>query len=161
MRQAVDEALSSVRRLAAGLRPAILDDLGLIPALMWLVEDFRERSGLAVTLRSNPEDASFNDDASTAIFRIVQEGLTNVIRHAKGATQVLIELKCTAGMCDLSIRDNGQVNASLSPRAPGRDSSGLAGIRQRTRRLGGSVSIGVHPGGGFMIQLTVPRRSVE
>ncbi|WP_156923777.1 sensor histidine kinase [Burkholderia sp. WSM2232] len=141
--------------------PAILDDVGLVPALMWLVEDFRERSGLSVILHSKPEDAAFNDDASTAIFRIVQEGLTNVVHHAKGATQVVIELTCTAGMCDLSILDNGQTSTSLSPRAPGRDSSGLAGIRQRTRHLGGSASIAAHPEGGFMIQIWVPRRSVE
>jgi len=161
MRKAVDEAVFSVRRLAAGLRPTILDDLGLIPALTWLVDDFRARSGLSVTLRSDAGEAAFNDQASTAIFRIVQEGLSNVVRHAKGATQVVIELTCTTGMCDLLIHDNGHGTSSRTHDERGPRSSGLAGIRERTLRLGGTASIGAHPDGGFLIHLTVPRRSIE
>lgn len=162
MREAVDHAIGSVRRLAAGLRPAVLDDLGLLPALEWLVDDFRQRSRLSIGMATNAEDVMFNDAASTAIFRIVQEALTNVVRHAHRATAVDVALICTTTMCDVSIRDNG-TGIEASPDAKeGRPSpSGLAGIRDRVRRLGGSVVIGSEAGGGFAIRLSVPRDAVE
>lgn len=162
MRQAVDHAIGSVRRLAAGLRPAVLDDLGLLPALEWLVDDFRQRTRLHITITSNADDIVFNDAASTALFRIVQEALTNVVRHAHRATTVAIELVCTAALCDLAIRDNGTGIENPESKDEGRPSpSGLAGIRDRVRRLGGSVSIGSEAGGGFAIRLSVPRDAVE
>lgn len=162
MRDAVDHAIASVRRLAAGLRPAVLDDLGLLPALEWLVDDFRQRSRLSIDIASDAQDVVFNEAASTAIFRIVQEALTNVVRHAHRATAVSIEFMCTATMCDVAIRDNGVALESGSAGAEGRPSpSGLAGIRDRVRRLGGSVSIGSEPSGGFAIRLSVPRDAVE
>jgi PAS domain S-box-containing protein len=161
MREAVDHAIASVRRLAAGLRPAVLDDLGLLPALEWLVEDFRQRSRLSIDMISNAEGIVFNDAASTAIFRIVQEALTNVVRHAQRASAVSIELTINALTCDVSIRDNG-VASEPQPRGnEGRPSpSGLAGIRERVRRLGGSVAIGSETDGGFSIRLSVPREAV-
>ena len=160
MRDAVDHAIASVRRLAAGLRPAVLDDLGLLPALEWLIDDFRQRSRLSIGMATNAEDVVFNDAASTAIFRIVQEALTNVVRHAHGATAVDVALICTATMCDVAIRDNGTgIDAAADEQ--GRPSpSGLAGIRDRVRRLGGSVVIGSETGGGFAVRLSVPRDAV-
>lgn len=161
MREAVDHAIASVRRLAAGLRPAVLDDLGLLPALEWLIDDFRQRSRLSIGIATNAEDVVFNDAASTAIFRIVQEALTNVVRHAHGATAVDVALICTATMCDVAIRDNGRgIDAAADEQ--GRPSpSGLAGIRDRVRRLGGSVVIGSETGAGFAVRLSVPRDAVE
>jgi PAS domain S-box-containing protein len=162
MREAVDHAIGSVRRLAAGLRPAVLDDLGLLPALEWLVDDFRQRSRLRISITSNADDVVFNEAASTALFRIVQEALTNVVRHAHRASAVNIELVCTPALCDLAIRDNGTGIDNRSDAHDGRPSpSGLAGIRDRVRRLGGSVSIGSEAGGGFAIRLSVPRDAVE
>ncbi len=164
MREAVDHAIGSVRRLAAGLRPAVLDDLGLLPALEWLVDDFRQRSRLRISISSNADDIAFNDAASTALFRIVQEALSNVVRHARRASTVNIELVCTAALCDLAIRDNGRgiENNASSAEDEGRPRpSGLAGIRDRVRRLGGSVSIGSEAGGGFAIRVSVPRDAVE
>ncbi|WP_425452798.1 PAS domain-containing sensor histidine kinase [Trinickia dinghuensis] len=162
MRDAVDHAIGSVRRLAAGLRPAVLDDLGLLPALEWLVDDFRQRSHLRIGITSNADDVEFNEAASTAIFRIVQEGLTNVVRHAHRATIVDIELICTAVTCEVSIRDNGRAIETPAGGDEGRPRpSGLAGIRDRVRRLGGSVSIGSEAAGGFAIRLSVPRDTVE
>nr|WP_233217410.1 PAS domain S-box protein [Trinickia dabaoshanensis] len=161
MREAVDHAIASVRRLAAGLRPAVLDDLGLLPALEWLVDDFRQRSRLSIDIVSNAEDVVFNDAASTAIFRIVQEALTNVVRHAHGATTVEIELICTSTMCDVAISDNGSGIDTTDPHVGRPSPSGLAGIRDRVRRLGGTVVIGSVAGGGFAIRLSVPREAVE
>ena len=162
MREAVDHAIASVRRLAAGLRPAVLDDLGLLPALEWLVDDFRQRSRLSIGISTNAEDVVFNEAASTAIFRIVQEALTNVVRHAHGATAVDIALICTPTMCDVAIRDNGRRIEAEAEVGDGRPSpSGLAGIRDRVRRLGGSVVIGSEASGGFAIRLSVPRDAIE
>ena len=161
MRDAVDHAIASVRRLAAGLRPAVLDDLGLLPALEWLVDDFRQRTRLRIDLISNAEGIVFNDAASTAIFRIVQEALTNVVRHAHRANAVDIELTINALTCNISIRDNGAGIEHQPGGNEGRPSpSGLAGIRERVRRLGGSVAIGSETDGGFSIRLSVPREAV-
>jgi len=161
MRDAVDHAIASVRRLAAGLRPAVLDDLGLLPALEWLADDFRQRSQLLIDIASNAEGVRFNERASTAIFRIVQEALTNVVRHAHRATKVDIQLMCGAATCEVAIRDNGSGIQNATDGGEGRPSpSGLAGIRDRVRRLGGSVAIGNDAGGGFSIRLTVPREAV-
>ncbi len=162
MREAVDHAIASVRRLAAGLRPAVLDDLGLLPALEWLVDDFRQRSRLDIDITTNAEDMAFNEAAATAIFRIVQEALTNVVRHAHAATAVHVELTCAGSTCSVAIRDNGvglEPAADCSERRP--SPSGLAGIRDRVRRLGGSVSIGPEAGVGFVVHLSVPREAVE
>jgi PAS domain S-box-containing protein len=161
MSAAIDQTIASVRRIAAGLRPAVLDDLGLVPALEWLVADFRLRSGLRVLLRIDTQDVVFNDESATALFRIVQEGLTNIARHAKGVTEVTIDLTCTVGMCNLSILDDGVelAHPNLTAHTPG--SSGLVGIRERARRLGGTALIGADPAGGFRIALSIPRRAVE
>ncbi|CAB3717032.1 hypothetical protein LMG24076_04376 [Trinickia soli] len=162
MREAVDHAISSVRRLAAGLRPAVLDDLGLLPALEWLVDDFRQRSRLHVDITSDAAGVVFNDAASTAIFRIVQEALTNVVRHAQHATAVEIEFRCNATACLVMIRDNGVGIENGAADVHGRPSpSGLAGIRERVRRLGGAVSIGTEADGGFSVRVSLPREAVE
>ncbi|HEX7683020.1 MAG TPA: PAS domain S-box protein [Trinickia sp.] len=162
MREAVDHAIASVRRLAAGLRPAVLDDLGLLPALEWLVDDFRQRSRLDIAMTTNAEEVVFNEAAATAIFRIVQEALTNVVRHAHRATAVDIELTCGGSTCSVAIRDDGvSVEQATDPAERRPSPSGLAGIRDRVRRLGGSVSIGPEAGAGFVVRLSVPREAVE
>lgn len=166
LRDAVDRAIVSVRRLAAGLRPAALDDFGLVAALEWLVDDFRRRSGLHIALVAETQDATFNEAASTALFRIVQESLSNVLRHALGATSVTVTLICAISICDLKIVDNG--TAAHPPDAdepePARDRpppSGLAGIHDRVRRLGGTVTAGPGAEGGFSLHISIPRYAIE
>ncbi|CAJ0700736.1 Signal transduction histidine-protein kinase/phosphatase DegS [Ralstonia wenshanensis] len=162
MSSAIDHALASVRRLAAGLRPTILDDLGLLPALDWLVTDFGQHTGLRVALNCNTHAVAFNDTASTALFRIVQEGLTNVARHATSATEVVIDLRCDRSSCELTIRNDGAVLTRSTEPAAGRPpSSGIAGIRDRVRRLGGTFTAGPQPLGGYRIELSIPRKAVE
>ncbi|WP_311768303.1 PAS domain S-box protein [Burkholderia stagnalis] len=160
MRAAIDRAIISVRRLAAGLRPTILDDLGLLPALEWLIDDFRQRSGLQVLLHVEIRNATFNDAASTALFRIVQEGLTNIARHAHNPTEVRITFCCSESLCDLSIEDDGQPIASTDRVTGAAYSSGLAGIRDRVRRLGGTSVTEPLPQRGFSIRLSIPRASI-
>lgn len=160
MRAALDRAILSVRRLSAGLRPAILDDLGLLPALEWLVDDFRQRSGLRVLFHTERCDVRFTDAASTALFRIVQEALTNIARHAWNPTEVRIAFRCTESQCDLSIEDDGEPAPSTERPPAAVHSSGLAGIRDRVRRLGGTSVAEPLPSRGFGISLSVPRRSV-
>jgi signal transduction histidine kinase len=161
MRDALDRAIASVRRLAAGLRRAILDDLGLLPALEWLVADLQQRSPLRIVLNDETGDTVFSETASTALFRIVQESLTNVVRHARSATEVRIDFRCNASMCDLLIQDDGVSIEPLVRRSADMPaSSGLASIRDRVRRLRGTVSTGPLPGRGFWGQaLDSPRRN--
>jgi signal transduction histidine kinase len=161
MQRAIDWAVSSVRRVAAGLRPAVLDDLGLLPALDWLIDDFRERSGIRATLHNRTSDIEFNDLASTALFRIVQEALTNVARHAKDATEVNVELALHGGVCVQTISDNGCASATGSPLCSGAHPSGLAGIRERVRQLGGTVNIGRTLEHGFSVAVSIPVRAVR
>jgi signal transduction histidine kinase len=158
---AIDRMVSSVRRVAAGLRPAVLDDLGLVPALEWLVDDFHDRSGIRATLHNRTGDIEFNELASTALFRIVQEALTNVARHAKDATEVNVELAVHRGVCLQTISDNGVTSAIVSPSSTDVPPSGLAGIRERVRQLGGAVDIGRGPEHGFRVAVSVPVRAVR
>jgi PAS domain S-box-containing protein len=166
LRDAVDRAIVSVRRLAAGLRPAALDDFGLVPALEWLIDDCRQRSDLHVSLVTETQDVTFSEAASTALFRIVQESLSNAMRHALGATSVEVALICAASICDLKVSDNG----TAAPAGGGDDTefrkdrpppSGLAGIRDRVRRLGGTVTAGPDAAGGFTVHISIPRYAVE
>lgn len=154
MQCAIDGVISSVRRVAAGLRPAVLDDLGLLPALEWLTDDFAQRSGLHVTLHNSTSDMKFNDEASTALFRIVQEALTNVVRHAKDVTEVDVELAFHGDACVQTISDNGVASAitSCSSMHP----SGHVGIRERVRQLGGTVNIGRTLEHGFCVAVSIP-----
>lgn len=161
IQRAIDRAVSSVRRIAAGLRPALLDDLGLLPALEWLIDDFRERSGIRATLHDRTSDIEFNDLASTALFRIVQEALTNVARHAEDATEVAVTLAFEGAVFVQTISDNGVASSTPSPSCSDVRPSGLAGVRERVRQLGGTVYIGRTFEHGFRVEVSVPARAVR
>jgi PAS domain S-box-containing protein len=158
LQQDIDAMAMSLRRIAADLRPPILDDLGLTAALEWLAEDFRKRYGVTATVHLEANDAHFNEFASTMLFRIVQEALTNVARHA-GASRVRIELTCVGEHLSLDIEDNG-VGATLTP-SPGGATFGLLGIRERVRQLQGTVSFVSAPGAGFHVSIRVPVACVQ
>ncbi|MCC8400526.1 PAS domain-containing protein [Paraburkholderia sp. MMS20-SJTN17] len=153
----IDQLVVSVRRIATDLRPAMLDDLGLIPALEWLVNRFSERHGVRVTRRI-AEDIDFNDDSATAVFRIVQEALTNVARHAQ-ATEVLLEIVRKEPYCVVRISDNGR--GSAPDQRPAADSFGLLGIRERAWALRGDLQIQTAPGRGFAITVSLPLDTIE
>lgn len=161
MRRLIDSTVGSVRRIAADLRPVMLDDLGLLPAIDWLLNDFTTRYGIEIERRIEPGDLSFSKNGATTIFRIVQEALTNVARHAE-ATRVSIALVAEDDQCVLRIADNGRgVRDPQATEGHGEKSFGLLGIRERVHILGGSVSIDTALKRGFTLTVRVPRAAIQ
>ncbi len=154
----IDSALASVRRIAADLRPVMLDDLGLVPAIEWLANDFASRYGIEVVQDVRLGDQVLNSLGSTTLFRIVQEALTNVARHAD-ATRVDLCLKVVEDACVLRIVDNGRGARIDRPRET--KSFGLIGIRERAHLLNGSVSLDSPPEGGFSLTVSLPMAMVQ
>jgi len=151
MRHQLDAAIASVRRIAAELRPRVLDDLDFAAALAWQTSEFTRHSGMEVTLNLEAGHLIKDNDTATGLFRIVQEALTNVVRHAQ-ATKVHIELLAQQGRIELSIRDDG-VGFDSGVRKGG---VGLLGMRERCVAIGGTLGIVSQPGGGATIVVTVP-----
>jgi two-component system sensor histidine kinase UhpB len=158
MRRLIDATVASVRRIAADLRPVMLDDLGLIPAIEWLANDFTNRYGIDVERRIEAGDTRFTPTGATTLFRIVQEALTNVARHAE-ATLVTLTVRIERGVCVLQIADNGR-GANRSPTS-GEKSFGLLGIRERAHMLGGTVDIHTSNDKGFALTVTFPVLAVQ
>ncbi|MGZ3158448.1 MAG: PAS domain S-box protein [Burkholderiaceae bacterium] len=136
MRQSLDVAISSVRRISAELRPLILDDLGFEEALTWHANEFAKRAGLDLSLNLQAVGLVKNNDLATAIYRIVQESLTNIARHAN-ARQVDISLTSDAKNLVLTVSDNG----NGIPDGHKSDGFGLVGMRERANALGGNFQI--------------------
>lgn len=149
----IDTMLASVRRIAGGLRPPMLDDLGLAAALDWLATECRVRQGIHVTLQNRAQETRFSAATTTAIYRIVQEALTNVSRHAPGA-QVDIALDCTGDECTLHIADDGPGANLDEARGPSR--FGLIGMAERVRQCGGTFSVQSALGHGFALTIRLP-----
>ncbi|GFK94251.1 Oxygen sensor histidine kinase NreB [Fundidesulfovibrio magnetotacticus] len=155
LRAIVAGTVESVQRIARELRPAILDELGLAEAVAWRARTFQESSGIAVGVETGPGITGVTPEVSTALYRVFQEGLTNVARHA-GATRVRVRLTRSRGRLRLEVADNGR---GLDPKAldaPG--SLGLTGMRERVRAVGGRMDIGAAPGGGTLLCANVPER---
>ena len=150
MKDLVDATVQSVRKISTELRPGILDDLGLTAAIEWQASDFQSRTGIACRFESLPEDVSLDEKSSSAVFRIFQEILTNVARHAE-ATQVDIDLKEEAGKLILEVRDNGR---GITERESGNAKSlGLLGMRERAFLLGGEFHISGVPTHGTTVRV--------
>lgn len=136
--QLTDEALESLRRLATELRPGILDDLGLVEAIEWQCQTFERRYGLTVLFEKPVVTKSVSKDVSLAIFRVLQEALTNVAKHAR-ASQVIVRLSCKEGICQLDVIDDGcGFDERRCRQSPG---LGIVGMRERLRVLGGELVI--------------------
>jgi PAS domain S-box-containing protein len=151
----LDAAVASTRRIAADLRPLVLDDLGLMPAIEWLVQNFNQRTGIACRLDAD-EDLELGEPHATAVFRIIQESLVNVAKHAQ-ANQVTVTIVPVDGGLRLKVQDDGigfGVGASRKPH-----SLGLAGLRERAQLLKGSVAVHSKPGQGTIIDAFIPVRS--
>lgn len=152
MLRRLDEIMAAVRRIAVDLRPQMLDDLGLGPAVEWLVQDFARHTGLRCTTQLD-EVAGLADSVATALFRMVQEALTNVLRHAR-ATEVTVELRLRDGRAVLSVCDNG---VGLQDGQGPRDSQfGLLGMQERADMLGGQLKISSAQGGGTCVSMELP-----
>jgi PAS domain S-box-containing protein len=149
----IDTIIQTVKRISAELRPGVLDDLGLVAAIEWQAEEFQERTGITCRVTVDPVDLTVEKDCSTAIFRIFQETLTNIARHA-GASRITVKIKKKAGTLTLRVTDNGagitdeQINDSKS--------FGLIGMRERVHPWGGQVRIKGTPGEGTSVEVDVP-----
>ncbi|GAB7540592.1 hypothetical protein CS8_002530 [Cupriavidus sp. 8B] len=154
MHLVIDETVASVRRIAADLRPALLDELGLIPAIEWLAKEFSARYGINVITHA-AEEEDVGEHAATAVFRIVQEALSNVVQHAQ-ANRVDIELVRQDDHYELTVRDNGRGDPPTQPAVGERVSLGLVGIRERARLLRGTVATRHAPGEGFCLTVCFP-----
>lgn len=153
----VDETIESVRAIASDLRPAVLD-LGLVAAIEWQLQQFRRRTGIDSTLTVSDEEIALDNDRATALFRIVQESLTNIIRHA-GASSVAITLRKRGQNLDVLVEDNG---AGLSAGALQKTRSfGLVGMRERVLLLDGSLHISGKPGQGTKLKVSIPLRGKQ
>lgn len=153
MQRVIDETIAAVRQISADLRPPLLDELGLVPAIDWIAKTFRQRFGLIVNVHA--QEIPMQERAAISVFRIVQEALNNVVRHAD-ATRVDIAFSQSGDMLELSIQDNGR-GWSGAPPAPGeRKPLGLLGIRERARLLGGQATIVHAPDSGFRLSVRFP-----
>lgn len=153
--QRIDGIVDLVRRIAADLRPAILDDLGITAALEQQLRRLRESTGILTTLTVS-EEPEIDMLTGVTLYRITQEALANVVRHAE-ATAVEVSLAMHGGRAVLIVRDNGR--GMPQPAHP--QSLGLLGIRERAQLLGGSVVIDSSPGDGTAITVTLPLTETE
>ncbi len=147
------QAIGTVQRVASDLRPKMLDDLGLEPALQWLSADFTRRTKIECKVTMDVPPRLVGGNAATALYRIIQEALTNIGRHSK-ADHAEVRLMFSDGMLNLQIKDSGVGITTAQVRAP--NSYGLIGLRERVQALGGSLSISGEPGSGTILQAHVP-----
>ena len=152
----LNNTVTATRRISTELRPLILDDLGVIAATEWLVDNFRGRTGLECTFEVSDHELSWQDPLATAIFRIVQESLTNIARHAK-ASSARIEITQNEVAVLLIITDDGVGFVPDESRKP--NSFGLLGLRERAHLLGGDALIDSKPGKGTRIEVSLPLSS--
>jgi two-component system sensor histidine kinase UhpB len=151
-KRSVRQALEEVRRIARELRPEMLEHLGLVSALTELSRKFSEQSGIEVERRLAPDLPPLSDDVELAIYRVAQESLTNVARHA-GATRVELALEPGAGSVVLRVSDDGRgIVESESLNGHG----GLRGMRERALLVGGALAIKRGRSGGVEVRLEVP-----
>lgn len=152
MRGLIDRAIQGVRNVASNLRPTALD-MGLIAAIHWVCGEFQRNTGVACEFDAQTLDEELSEDRAVALFRIVQESLTNITRYAQ-ATQVQVSLQLEGGRLALQVRDNG---LGFDPaRETGRKSFGLLGMQERALALGGRFELHSVPGQGTLIRVTVP-----
>jgi signal transduction histidine kinase len=151
--RSIDGAINSVRRIATELRPAVLDTLGLTAAIEWQAKDFQDRTGIKCKLDAMEDDIQLDDETATTVFRIFQESLTNVARHAN-ATEVGVGVERMDGRLIMQIEDNGK---GLDPSAlQGRHSLGIIGMQERVRLLNGELTIEGRDGLGTTVRVEVP-----
>lgn len=153
-RAAVELAMEQIRAICLGLRPSILDDFGLDAALRWYLDEQAQKTGIAVHFSSTPPAGRPSSDVETACFRIMQEALTNIVRHSH-ATDVWVTLQHEDDWVVLSIRDNGAgFDSATMLKVPShRSGLGLVGMQERVWLLGGTFEINSSPGQGTEIRV--------
>jgi signal transduction histidine kinase len=152
----IDDVVKSIRHIASDLHPVMLEDLGLTPAIDHLIDDFSARYGIRVIRHIDQDAIDFNRQCRNDIFRIVQEALTNVARHA-GATEVVVEIVRDDPHCIVRVVDNGRGAPDEGPE----QSFGLWGARERATLLDGEIRISTGPGAGFSLTAILPLSTIE
>ncbi len=153
MSRLIDSTMHLVRRIATGLRPEILDDMGLVAAFDWQAKEFQKRMGMRCRLKLPEDQVHLDKELSTAVFRIFQEILTNIARHAK-ASSVDVTLKVSGSLLKLTVEDDG-IGITQS-QIGGRESLGLLGMQERAQLFGGEVTIRGVPGRGTTVSVSIP-----
>ena len=151
--QQIDDTLRSVKRIITELRPGLLDDLGLYAAIEWQAGEFQTRTGIPCMLSLPEDERTVDQELATTLFRIFQETLTNVARHA-GATEVRVALSFNGDGLEMTIADNGRGITDEELRDPG--SFGLLGMRERALYCGGAVDISGRAGEGSTVRVSIP-----
>ncbi|MFZ2657018.1 MAG: ATP-binding protein [Victivallales bacterium] len=154
----VEKSVAAVHRFACELRPAMLDDLGLVPALLAFMKEFGKRTGLQIRFTALTADRieKLDNIKRTVLYRVAQEALTNVTKHAK-ATQAKVSLKIQSDAICMTISDNGKsfdVNRALSLRRGAR--LGVLGMRERAEMVGGTFEIASEKGRGTTVRVQIP-----
>jgi len=153
MTKQIDDTINTVRRIASELRPRILDDLGLAAAIEWQTQQFQARTGIICQVDALVESGGVSQEQATAIFRIFQEALTNILRHAQ-ATRVNITIAEEEGAYVVEVRDNGR--GITEEERTGSRSLGLLGIRERVQLIGGTIDLTGLTGKGMVLTIRVP-----
>lgn len=156
-REVAHQTLRNIRDLSRDLRPSALDDLGLLPALRAYIKEYQQKYEIPLTFSTTGFKERLPNEIETALYRIVQEGLTNIARHA-GATQIDVTLTERAGVAQVRMHDNGRgFNSSAPPSKPSTEGGlGLTGMRERVMLLDGHIAIASQPGHGTTIDITIP-----
>ncbi len=153
MTELINNAIASMRTIVRDLRPAMLEDLGLVATAEWHTREFQQRTGITTHFSSNVESIGLDRERSMAMYRIMQESLTNVARHAE-ATEVNVSLRQLDGMLALDVRDNG-IGFSHA-QAPTNKSFGVLGMRERVQMLRGQFHVAGTPGQGTHVSVRIP-----
>ncbi len=158
-RALAEDAIQVVRDISLVLRPALLDDLGLRPALQWLTEDFRRRTGITCDLNEQGPADALPEDVRTCVYRVVQEALHNCEKHA-AALWVRVSIAQAAGLVTVTVEDDGcGFDPSATRTGPRQSGLGILGMRERAAALGGEVEVNSTPGKGTRLTLRLPVRA--
>jgi PAS domain S-box-containing protein len=149
----IEDTLQKVKWLSVGLRPRLLDDIGLAAAIRWLAQEFQKVTSIECAMDIKLDDRKYDSECSTALYRILQETFSNVFRHAK-ATRVEISLIQKGSVLQLKVADNGKGITQEQATSP--TALGILGIRERAHFLGGKVSITSRPGKGTKLSVSIP-----
>lgn len=160
--QLLDRLLRQVRELSLNLRPPLLDELGLVPTLRWLVDQQAQRAGLRVSFNANVDELEIDPDVQTTCFRVAQEAITNVIRHS-GAKNLAVDLRCEAERLTLSVSDDGAGfdPAVLQQRTTQNLTLGLMSMKERTLLVRGGFELQSVPGQGTQVRAWFPLANNE
>ena len=153
MAELITATVRSISRICSELRPAILDDVGLSAAIEWQAEEFTSRTGIACNIRTDPPEIKLSEELSVAVFRIFQETLTNIVRHAR-ASKVAVQLRLTPSEFSMKVCDDG-VGIEVSGQQKVK-TFGLLGVKERVRGFGGELKMATGDAGGTCIDIVIP-----